>query len=514
MTESQEGTNKPYAEEEAYLYETYVTEDGIEVPPPTKMMGPRRLARYREEAAEYIRAMGRGKLPEPVDHMGPVVNNLVVDPRVLSIQRRFAALAAQGAIDMSANDEDKLNEPEPLTSSLNAIKPNQQQQKSTSKDPSDLSALNIPLTSSFTAPAPETSSLPMHDYLVRDEPKVESDADAGTASGTAQKEKAKIGSAVGASKRQAPLNPNNPWDTVKSSNPGAGTAILVPDLEERGISLTSISSVSKSTKSAAASGTQKTSSSTASSAASVTSGTKATPTPAATSEVGGTGLTAADVAGNDPKSTTSNAAETTSVDKPSMTVGQSSFVQAKQTDINITKSEPSAPAASTASDAQQAKPTKLPAPVSAVDAQGLDLSVLDKKKGAAAEKPAAPAASYTQQQAAGNQAPESASASLPYADSTADDPTVALDPDKVGELVRRIVEHNQDPEEQPEPTFNNFAKSGYSAANTMAQDAVDYEDEYEDDLDVPRKRSPLSLILLVLCIAVILIGLFIVLSQK
>ena len=512
MTESQEGTNKPYAEEEAYLYETYVTEDGIEVPPPTKMMGPRRLARYREEAAEYIRAMGRGKLPEPVDHMGPVVNNLVVDPRVLSIQRRFAALAAQGAIDMSANDEDKLNEPEPLTSSLNAIKPNKQQQKSTSKDPSDLSALNIPLTSSFTAPAPETSSLPMHDYLVRDEPKVESDADAGTASGAAQKEKAKIGSAVGASKRQAPLNPNNPWDTVKSSNPGAGTAILVPDLEERGISLTSISSASKSAKSAAASGTQKTSSSAVSSAASVAADTEATP--AATSEAGGTGLTAADVAGDGRKSGASNTAEAVSTaDKPSMTVGQSSFVQAKQSDINITKSEPSAPAASATADVQQAKPTKLPAPVSAVDAQGLDLSVLDKKKGTAAEKPTAPDASYTQQ-AAGSQTPESASASLPYADSTADDPTVALDPDKVGELVRRIVEHNQDPEEQPEPTFNSFAKSGYSAANTMAQDAVDYEDEYEDDLDVPRKRSPLSLILLVLCIAVILIGLFIVLSQK
>ena len=512
MTESQEGTNKPYAEEEAYLYETYVTEDGIEVPPPTKMMGPRRLARYREEAAEYIRAMGRGKLPEPVDHMGPVVNNLVVDPRVLSIQRRFAALAAQGAIDMSANDEDKLNEPEPLTSSLNAIKPNQQQQKSTSKDPSDLSALNIPLTSSFTAPAPETSSLPMHDYLVRDEPKVESDADAGTASGAAQKEKAKIGSAVGASKRQAPLNPNNPWDTVKSSNPGAGTAILVPDLEERGISLTSISSASKSAKSAAASGTQKTSSSAVSSAVPVAANTEAAP--AATSEAGGTGLTAADVAGDGRKSSASNTAEAVSAaDKPSMTVGQSSFVQAKQPDINITKSEPSAPAASATADAQQAKPTKLPAPVSAVDAQGLDLSVLDKKKGTVAEKPTAPDASYTQQ-TAGSQTPESASASLPYADSTADDPTVALDPDKVGELVRRIVEHNQDPEEQPEPTFNNFAKSGYSAANTMAQDAVDYEDEYEDDLDVPRKRSPLSLILLVLCIAVILIGLFIVLSQK
>ena len=476
------------------------------------MMGPRRLARYREEAAEYIRAMGRGKLPEPVDHMGPVVNNLVVDPRVLSIQRRFAALAAQGAIDMSANDEDKLNEPEPLTSSLNAIKPNQQQQKSTSKDPSDLSALNIPLTSSFTAPAPETSSLPMHDYLVRDEPKVESDADAGTASGAAQKEKAKIGSAVGASKRQAPLNPNNPWDTVKSSNPGAGTAILVPDLEERGISLTSISSASKSAKSAAASGTRKTSSSTVSSAASVAADTEAAL--AATSEAGGTGLTAADVAGDGRKSSASNTAEAVSTaDKPSMTVGQSSFVQAKQSDINITKSEPSAPAASATADVQQAKPTKLPAPVSAVDAQGLDLSVLDKKKGTAAEKPTAPDVSYTQQ-TAGSQTPESASASLPYADSTADDPTVALDPDKVGELVRRIVEHNQDPEEQPEPTFNSFAKSGYSAANTMAQDAVDYEDEYEDDLDVPRKRSPLSLILLVLCIAVILIGLFIVLSQK
>ncbi|WP_279798834.1 hypothetical protein [Rothia aeria] len=512
MTESQEGTNKPYAEEEAYLYETYVTEDGIEVPPPTKMMGPRRLARYREEAAEYIRAMGRGKLPEPVDHMGPVVNNLVVDPRVLSIQRRFAALAAQGAIDMSANDEDKLNEPEPLTSSLNAIKPNQQQQKSTSKDPSDLSALNIPLTSSFTAPAPETSSLPMHDYLVRDEPKVESDADAGTASGAAQKEKAKIGSAVGASKRQAPLNPNNPWDTVKSSNPGAGTAILVPDLEERGISLTSISSASKSAKSAAASGTRKTSSSAVSSAASVAADTEAAL--AAISEAGGTGLTAADVTGDGRKSSASNTAEAVSTaDKPSMTVGQSSFVQAKQPDINITKSEPSAPAASATADVQQAKPTKLPAPVSAVDAQGLDLSVLDKKKGTAAEKPTAPDASYTQQ-AAESQTPESASASLPYADSTADDPTVALDPDKVGELVRRIVEHNQDPEEQPEPTFNSFAKSGYSTANNMAQDSVDYEDEYEDDLDVPRKRSPLSLILLVLCIAVILIGLFIVLSQK
>jgi len=46
---SEAAGSKPYSEDEAYLYETYVTEDGIEVPPPTKVMGPRRLARYREE---------------------------------------------------------------------------------------------------------------------------------------------------------------------------------------------------------------------------------------------------------------------------------------------------------------------------------------------------------------------------------------------------------------------------------------------------------------------------------
>ena len=49
---SEAAGSKPYSEDEAYLYETYVTEDGIEVPPPTKVMGPRRLARYREEVAE------------------------------------------------------------------------------------------------------------------------------------------------------------------------------------------------------------------------------------------------------------------------------------------------------------------------------------------------------------------------------------------------------------------------------------------------------------------------------
>ena len=65
--------SKPYSEDEAYLYETYVTEDGIEVPPPTKVMGPRRLARYREEVAEYLRAARRGEPAKPVANMGSVI---------------------------------------------------------------------------------------------------------------------------------------------------------------------------------------------------------------------------------------------------------------------------------------------------------------------------------------------------------------------------------------------------------------------------------------------------------
>ena len=99
--------SKPYSEDEAYLYETYVTEDGIEVPPPTKVMGPRRLARYREEVAEYLRASRRGEPAKPVANMGSVVHTDAIDPRVLAVQRRFAALAAQGKIDTEANDEEK-----------------------------------------------------------------------------------------------------------------------------------------------------------------------------------------------------------------------------------------------------------------------------------------------------------------------------------------------------------------------------------------------------------------------
>lgn len=56
----------------AYLTESYITEDGLEIPPPTRPMGPRRLARYYEEVAEYLRAVQREdeELPEVPMFMG------------------------------------------------------------------------------------------------------------------------------------------------------------------------------------------------------------------------------------------------------------------------------------------------------------------------------------------------------------------------------------------------------------------------------------------------------------
>lgn len=58
----------------AYLTESYVTEDGLEIPPPTRPMGPRRLSRYYEEVAEYLRARQRGdeELPEVPMFMGAI----------------------------------------------------------------------------------------------------------------------------------------------------------------------------------------------------------------------------------------------------------------------------------------------------------------------------------------------------------------------------------------------------------------------------------------------------------
>lgn len=166
--------SKPYSEDEAYLYETYVTEDGIEVPPPTKVMGPRRLARYREEVAEYLRAARRGEPAKPVENMGSVVYTNAIDPQVLAVQRRFAALAAQGKIDTEANDEEKLHEPAPLTSSLRILRPEEIAQNRV--DATSPSAVNNPMTSSIPVIAVVKEEKPepeLHQYLVRDEPKVE-----------------------------------------------------------------------------------------------------------------------------------------------------------------------------------------------------------------------------------------------------------------------------------------------------------------------------------------------------
>lgn len=166
--------SKPYSEDEAYLYETYVTEDGIEVPPPTKVMGPRRLARYREEVAEYLRANRRGEHPKPVENMGSVIHADAIDPQVLAVQRRFAALAAQGKIDTEANDEEKLHEPAPLTSSLRILRPEEIAQNRV--DATSPSAVDNPMTSSIPVIAVVKEEKPepeLHQYLVRDEPKVE-----------------------------------------------------------------------------------------------------------------------------------------------------------------------------------------------------------------------------------------------------------------------------------------------------------------------------------------------------
>lgn len=166
--------SKPYSEDEAYLYETYVTEDGIEVPPPTKVMGPRRLARYREEVAEYLRAARRGEPAKPVANMGSVIYTDAIDPQVLAVQRRFAALAAQGKIDTEANDEEKLHEPAPLTSSLRVLRPEEIAQNRV--DATSPSAVDNPMTSSIPVIAVVKEEKPepeLHQYLVRDEPKVE-----------------------------------------------------------------------------------------------------------------------------------------------------------------------------------------------------------------------------------------------------------------------------------------------------------------------------------------------------
>ena len=194
MAEAKGKEEKPYSEGDAYLYETYVTEDGIEVPPPTRVMGPRRLARYREDVANYLRAMGRGERPNPVENMGSLANTHDIDPRVLAVQRRFAALATQGSIKLNANDEEKLHEPEPLTSTMRALRPEEvkankpapaaapaapptpapqpQPEGSLLQDSLHVEADDLTFTSSIPIISPDTSPK-MHQYMVRDEPVVE-----------------------------------------------------------------------------------------------------------------------------------------------------------------------------------------------------------------------------------------------------------------------------------------------------------------------------------------------------
>lgn len=87
----------------AYLLEPFVTEDGISVPPPTRPMGPRRLTRYYEEVAEYLRAIERGdeELPEEPMFMGEVEGLDRNSDRLQSL----ASLSHMGSINADGKDQ-------------------------------------------------------------------------------------------------------------------------------------------------------------------------------------------------------------------------------------------------------------------------------------------------------------------------------------------------------------------------------------------------------------------------
>lgn len=89
----------------AYLTESYVTEDGLEIPPPTRPMGPRRLSRYYEEVAEYLRALQRGdeELPEVPMFMGAIEGVEVEQDAA----RSLADLSQMGSI--STGEGEKLD---------------------------------------------------------------------------------------------------------------------------------------------------------------------------------------------------------------------------------------------------------------------------------------------------------------------------------------------------------------------------------------------------------------------
>lgn len=83
-----------------YLREAFITEDGIEVPPPTREMGPRRLSRYRLDVADFLRALRDGSPLPPeasVEFMSALPQG---EPGsgTEEIYQRYQELLAEGVI--------------------------------------------------------------------------------------------------------------------------------------------------------------------------------------------------------------------------------------------------------------------------------------------------------------------------------------------------------------------------------------------------------------------------------
>lgn len=88
----------------SYLLEPITLEEGLVIPPPTRPMGPRRLARYYEEVADYLRAQQRGDedLPEPPLFMG------VLEGQEQPATSSLAALSQLGSIEQEQAEDVEL----------------------------------------------------------------------------------------------------------------------------------------------------------------------------------------------------------------------------------------------------------------------------------------------------------------------------------------------------------------------------------------------------------------------
>lgn len=95
---------KQGSETPSYLLEPITLEEGLVIPPPTRPMGPRRLARYYEEVADYLRAQQRGdeELPEPPLFMG------VLEGQEQETSSSLAALSQLGSIEQGQDEEVEL----------------------------------------------------------------------------------------------------------------------------------------------------------------------------------------------------------------------------------------------------------------------------------------------------------------------------------------------------------------------------------------------------------------------